>query len=53
MNRHPALIRADALAALAVRQMDERKINQLLVVDADGLLVGAVHIHDLLAAKVA
>ncbi len=53
MNRHPALIRADALAAQAVRQMDERKINQLLVVNADGALVGAVHIHDLLAAKVA
>jgi arabinose-5-phosphate isomerase len=32
--------------------MEERRINQLLVVDENGALLGALHIHDLLAAKV-
>jgi arabinose-5-phosphate isomerase len=32
--------------------METHRINQLLVVDAAGLLVGALHIHDLTRAKV-
>jgi arabinose-5-phosphate isomerase len=32
--------------------MEDRRVSQLLVTDAAGRLVGAVHIHDLLAAKV-
>ena len=32
--------------------MEEHKINQLLVVDADGRLVGALNMHDLFRAKV-
>jgi CBS domain-containing protein len=32
--------------------MEERKIGQLLVVDGDRKLVGALHFHDLLVAKV-
>ncbi len=52
MTRTPATIAADALAVEAVRIMEERRINQLLVVDADRRLVGALHIHDLLMAKV-
>ncbi|MFT3801948.1 MAG: KpsF/GutQ family sugar-phosphate isomerase [Burkholderiaceae bacterium] len=53
MTRSPASIGPDALAAEAVRLMEERRINQLLVVDDQGRLVGALHIQDLLAAKVA
>ncbi|MFT4102908.1 MAG: KpsF/GutQ family sugar-phosphate isomerase [Burkholderiaceae bacterium] len=53
MTRSPASIGPDALAAEAVRLMEERRINQLLVVDGQGRLVGALHIQDLLAAKVA
>jgi len=32
--------------------MEEFRINQLLVTDANGTLVGALHIHDLTRAKV-
>jgi arabinose-5-phosphate isomerase len=52
MTRTPATIDGRALAAEAVRIMEERRINQLLVVDENGALLGALHIHDLLAAKV-
>jgi arabinose-5-phosphate isomerase len=52
MTRSPATIGPSALAAEAVRMMEDRRISQLLVVDAAGRLVGAIHIHDLLTAKV-
>ena len=52
MTPGPARIRSDALAAEAVRLMEERKIGQLLVADADDRLVGAINFHDLLAARV-
>ncbi len=52
MTRAPATIDALALAAEAVHVMEERRITQLLVVDGDGRLVGALNVHDLLAAKV-
>ena len=51
MTPSPARIRSDALAAEAVRVMEERKIGQLLVAD-DDRLVGAINFHDLLAARV-
>jgi arabinose-5-phosphate isomerase len=52
MTRSPATIGPSALAAEAVQMMEDRRISQLLVVDAAGRLVGAIHIHDLLTAKV-
>src|SRR5690606_30866577 len=52
MTRQPRNISADALAIEAARQMDKLRINQMLVLDANGLLLGALHMHDLLAAKV-
>jgi arabinose-5-phosphate isomerase len=52
MTRSPSVIDPSALAAEAVRLMEDRRISQLLVVDRAGNLVGALHIHDLLAAKV-
>jgi arabinose-5-phosphate isomerase len=36
----------------AVELMEQHRINQLLVVDAQGRLAGALHIHDLTRAKV-
>ncbi len=43
----------DRLAAEALQLMDEKRINALPVVDADGRLVGALNMHDLLRAGVA
>jgi arabinose-5-phosphate isomerase len=40
------------LAAEAVLMMEKHSINGLLVLDADGLLVGALNVHDLLRAGV-
>jgi arabinose-5-phosphate isomerase len=42
----------EMLAAEALQMMDERKINGLLVVDAEQRLIGAFNMHDLLRAGV-
>jgi arabinose-5-phosphate isomerase len=52
MSRQPASIGADALAIEAVRRMEERRIGQLLVLDPEGRMAGALTLHDLLVAKV-
>ena len=52
MSSGPRTIRPEALAAEAVNVMETHKINQLLVVDARGELVGALNMHDLFNAKV-
>ncbi|MBI5658727.1 MAG: KpsF/GutQ family sugar-phosphate isomerase [Nitrosomonadales bacterium] len=52
MSRDPRSIAPDALAAEAVQIMERHNINQMLVVDADNRLVGALNMHDLLHAKV-
>ncbi|MFI4938868.1 MAG: SIS domain-containing protein [Burkholderiales bacterium] len=52
MHAHPRTIGPDQLAVDAVHVMEEFRINQLLVADAGGKLVGALHIHDLTRAKV-
>jgi len=52
MSRNPRSITPDALAVEAVRMMEERNISQMLVVDADNKLVGALNMLDLLRAKV-
>lgn len=52
MTRSPRTIGADRLAAEAAQLMETHKITGLLVVDAEGRLVGALNIHDLLRARV-
>jgi len=52
MTRSPRSINPDALAVEAAQQMDELRLNQMLVLDSDGALLGALHMHDLMAAKV-
>ncbi|CAB3649972.1 KpsF/GutQ family sugar-phosphate isomerase [Achromobacter mucicolens] len=52
MTRSPRSINPEALAVEAARQMDEQRLNHMLVLDNDGALVGALHMHDLMAAKV-
>ena len=52
MTANPKFIRSDALAVDAASFMDEHRLNQMLVADASGKLIGALHMHDLMAAKV-
>jgi arabinose-5-phosphate isomerase len=52
MHANPRTIGPDNLAVDAVAIMEEHRINQMLVVDDSGMLVGALHIHDLTRAKV-
>jgi arabinose-5-phosphate isomerase len=53
MTRSPRTIGPDALAAEALRAMEQRSITALFVVDGTGAPVGILHIHDLLRAGVA
>lgn len=52
MHANPRTVGPDQLAVDAVDLMERHRINQLLVTEADGRLVGALHIHDLTRAKV-
>ena len=52
MSRNPRTIEPGQLAVKALSIMEQYRINQLLVNDADGRLTGALHIHDLTQAKV-
>ncbi|MCL4659780.1 KpsF/GutQ family sugar-phosphate isomerase [Burkholderia multivorans] len=52
MTREPRTIGADHLAVEAVELMERHRINQMLVVDADGVLIGALNMHDLFSKKV-
>ena len=48
MTRDCTTVDSDLLAADALRIMQERKINALLVVDGDRRLIGVLNMHDLL-----
>lgn len=52
MHADPKTIHQDALAAQAAEQMERFRITSLLVVNDDGALVGALHVGDLMRAKV-
>jgi arabinose-5-phosphate isomerase len=52
MSAGPRTIRPEALAVEAVQIMEKHKVNQLLVVDGGGALIGALNMHDLFRAKV-
>jgi arabinose-5-phosphate isomerase len=52
MHANPRRLHPEQLAVDAVAVMEEFRINQILVTDADDKLVGALHIHDLTRAKV-
>lgn len=52
MTPAPHTIGPNALAAEAAQRMDKLKLSQMLVQDEHGTLVGALHMHDLMAAKV-
>ncbi len=52
MHANPRTIAADALAADAAQLMEQHSITSVLVTDTQGVLVGVVHIGDLMRAKV-
>jgi arabinose-5-phosphate isomerase len=52
MSANPRCIGPDNLAAEAVQMMEQYNISQMLVVDEQHKLVGALNMHDLLHAKV-
>ncbi len=52
MHTSPRLVRDDALAVDAADVMEKHRITSVLVIDAAGLLVGALNSNDLMRAKV-
>ncbi|EOB51441.1 CBS domain protein, partial [Neisseria meningitidis 75643] len=42
----------NAIATEALKVMQANHVNGLLVTDADGVLIGALNMHDLLAARI-
>jgi arabinose-5-phosphate isomerase len=52
MTANPKTVKADMLAAEAVHLMETSRITQLLVVDEQNVLVGALNVHDLFRAGV-
>ena len=52
MTRTPVTIGPNEMAVEAVSLLETQRKTQLLVVDVNGQLVGALHMHDLLRAKV-
>ena len=52
MTPTPKTISEGALAAEAAHILDLALCNQLLVVDSENHLIGALHLHDLMTAKV-
>lgn len=49
-SKNPKTIRKDLLAAIALEEMEEFKITQLIVVDGEHRPVGMLHLHDLVKA---
>jgi arabinose-5-phosphate isomerase len=52
MTRHAKTVTIGILAAEALQIMESAKINGLMVVDGDGVVIGALNMHDLLRAGV-
>ncbi len=52
MHRNPSTIALAALAVEAAELMELRRITSVLVIDAKGLLCGAINSNDLMRAKV-
>jgi arabinose-5-phosphate isomerase len=52
MTKSPRTVESTRLAVEVVKIMEDHKINQILVVDEHGKLVGALNTHDLMQAKV-
>ncbi|MDF1526196.1 MAG: KpsF/GutQ family sugar-phosphate isomerase [bacterium] len=53
MTPSPKVIHADALAAKALQMMESNKIMSLVIVDSENVVVGVIHMHDMLKAGIA
>lgn len=53
MNRNPKLARGGELASAVVYRMEQHGIMSMPVVDEEERVIGVVHLHDLLRARVA
>lgn len=53
MTTQPKSVSPTDSAYVALNEIHNRQVNQLLVCDAEGRLVGVVHIQDLVAKKIA
>jgi len=47
MTKEPKTIGEHELATVALAKMEKMKITSLVVVDAEGIVIGIVHVHDL------
>ncbi len=52
LHRNPKTIDAEEFASTALARMEESKITSLFVVDENGRLSGALHLHDLLSVGI-
>ena len=52
MHASPKIISADRLATEALKAMQSGHVNGLLVVEENGVLIGALNMHDLLMARI-
>ncbi len=52
MVKHPSTISAQARAVEALEKMNEKKINQFIVVDESNKVIGVISMHDLIQAGV-
>lgn len=52
MRPNPRTVSADALAVEAADLMENHRVSSVLVVNAEGVLCGALNTHDLMRAKV-
>ena len=50
MNKHPKTIGPDALAAVALQEMEAHNITQLIVIDTEHRPIGMIHLHELVKA---
>jgi arabinose-5-phosphate isomerase len=51
-HHHPKTMRTQQLASEAAHFMEQHRINHILAIDEAGRLAGALHMHDLMVAKV-
>ena len=52
MNKSPKLIKEDALAVIAYKEMEMYRIIAMPVVDDENQLLGIIHLHDLMQAGI-